>query len=308
MTGTNALPLSALADIVLGYSFRTRLQPRENGNFAVVQLSDLEGATLNTASLMRIGMDNPPPGHIYLQHDDVLLCTRGQPRAVLVDSPVQDRVVVAAPLLILRPFTFVSPMSLNKLPLTTPGLYSPYLQWFLNHPQTVAHLSAMHTGSRGSILRKSVVQSLMIPLPPWSVQEQIVEIARQLEEEQQVWQRMLLLRHSYVNGFLLEQAGRIDTNFYEGSLESSRSAALNACDNQTGSDVLPGTEGTPARKVPVPKELRCKNPLEEQAKMCAWLQKIALASKKARRPAPERQPSDPAETEKGSNTEWLRMV
>lgn len=311
MTATNALPLASLAHIVLGYSFRTRLQPRENGPCAVVQLADLEGTILNTASLLRIEPDNPPPHHVYLRENDVLLRTRGQPKAVLVASPPQICTVVAAPLLILRPRTFTTREDFGPLPSTTPGLYPPYLQWFLNHPQTVACLSAMHTGSRGSILRKGVVESLMMPLPPWRVQEQIVEISHQLEEEQQTLQKMLTLRHRYVNGFLLEQAGRIDTAFYEGSPESSRSAALNAYDAQGSSDAAQGKEDVPERKVPIPKKLQDKNPLEEHAKMCAWLQEIALASKMAKRPAPEKGPAEQTETENGQQSgtaEWLRMI
>ena len=311
MTATNALPLASLAHIVLGHSFRTRLQPRENGSCAVAQLADLEGATLNTASLLRIEPDNPPPRHAYLREGDVLLRTRGQPKAVLVASPPKIYTVVAAPLLILRPRTFATQKSFGSLPPTTPGLYPPYLQWFLNHPQTVASLSAMHTGSRGSILRKSVVESLTIPLPPWRVQEQIVEISRQLEEEQQTIQRMLALRYRYVNGFLLEQAGRIDTDFYEGSPENSRSAALRTYDSCGASDTAQGRGDTPERKIPVPKELRCRNPLEEHAKMCAWLQEIALASEMAKRPEPEKRLSEHAETESGQQSgaaEWLRML
>ncbi len=311
MTATNALPLASLAHIVLGYSFRTRLQPRENGSCAVAQLADLEGAALNTASLLRIEPDNPPPHHAYLREGDVLLRTRGQPKAVLVASPPKICTVVAAPLLILRPRTFATQKSFGSLPPTTPGLYPPYLQWFLNHPQTVASLSAMHTGSRGSILRKSVVESLTIPLPPWRVQEQIVEISRQLEEEQQTIQRMLALRYRYVNGFLLEQAGRIDTDFYEGSPESSSSAALKAYDGQGTSHAAQGEEDAPERKVPIPKKLHDRNPLEEHAKMCAWLQEIALASKMAKRPAPKKMPPDHAGTENGQQSdtaEWLRMI
>lgn len=311
MTATNALPLASLAHIVLGYSFRTRLQPRENGPCAVAQLADLEGTTLNTASLLRIEPDNQPPHHAYLREGDVLLRTRGQPKAVLVASPPQICTVVAAPLLILRPRAFTTREDFGPLPSTTPGLYSPYLQWFLNHPQTVAGLSAMHTGSRGSILRKSVVESLTIPLPPWKVQEQIVKISRQLEEEQQTLQRMLTLRHRYVNGFLLEQAGRIDTDFYEGSLESSSSAALKAYDSQGAPDDAQREEDAPERKVPIPKKLQGKNPLEEHAKTRAWLQEIALASKMAKRPAPEKMPSDHTGTENGRQSdaaEWLRLI
>lgn len=311
MIATNALPLVSLVHIVLGYSFRTRLQPRENGSCAVVQLADLEGATLNTASLLRIEPDNPPPNHVYLRENDVLLRTRGQPKAVLAASPPPIHTVAAAPLLILRPRTFATQKDFGPLPPTTPGLYPPYLQWFLNHPQTVASLSAMHTGSRGSILRKSVVESLTIPLPPWRVQEQIVEISRQLEEEQQTIQRMLALRYRYVNGFLLEQAGRIDTDFYEGSPESSRSAALRAYDGRGASDAAQGKAEAPKRKIPIPKKLHGRNPLEEHAKMCAWLQEIALASKMAKRPAPEKMASDHTETENGQQcgtAEWLRMI
>lgn len=312
MTATNALPLASLAEIMQGFSFRTRLDPHDDGIF-VVQLADLEGPCLNTASLLRVHVDSRIPSHLFLQPGDVLLRTRGQPEAVLVetlpDMPVP--VIAVAPLLILRPRTFSSCGDFGTLPPTTPGLYSPYLQWFLNHPQIVASLSARHTGSRGSILRKSVVSSLYIPLPPWKVQEQIVRIFARLMEEQRVMQKMMELRYRYVNSLLLEHAGGIDTSFYEASLDSPLSEALKTYMQQARPDALSEQREASGRRVPVPQELCRETPGEEYTEMCAWLQEVALASRMARRPAPEILQPAPDTSEAAQhnrNVEWAKLL
>ena len=99
-------PLSALADVRLGYPFRTRVTPDPQGETALVQLADLNGGLLDTATLVRVHLAKIRT-HFALRPGDILFRARSQLNdatyvADLTLSPGVTRVVAAAPIMVVR--------------------------------------------------------------------------------------------------------------------------------------------------------------------------------------------------------------
>ena len=202
-------PLSALADVRLGYPFRTRVTPDPQGETALVQLADLNGGLLDTATLVRVHLAKIRT-HFALRPGDILFRARSQLNdatyvADLTLSPGVTRVVAAAPIMVVRVRPPAGPAG-EGLPPGLAGLDARYLHWLLNHPQMQASLRAQSTGHSAEILRKGDLEGLHLPVPPPAVQQLIIEAAGLLERERQLRRRLLEERFSMIQRQLLRHA------------------------------------------------------------------------------------------------------
>lgn len=214
--------LQALAEIRVGYPFRTRVVPDPQGETAIVQLSDLNGETLRTDKLTRVHLAEVKP-HFCLRQHDILFRSRSMVNdATLLDAPPAlppgvTRLVAVAPIIIIRPRR-VREASIYKkydLPPTAPTASAAYLHWLLNHPRTQSQLRARSTGDNAEVLRKGDLNDLPIPLPPREAQELIMETAALLQQELRYRQQLVEDRRRAVQDALLYHARHIDTAYYE---------------------------------------------------------------------------------------------
>ena len=201
-------PLSALADVRLGYPFRTRVTPDPQGETALVQLADLNGGVLDTTALVRVHLKKIRE-HFSLQPGDILLRARSQINdatyvADMTLSPGIVRVVAAAPIVVVR--VRPSPDRAGGLPEGVTELDARYVHWLLNHPQTQAVLRAQSTGHHAEILRKGVLEELRLPVPAPAVQKLIVEAAGLLERELLLRRQVLEERRAMIQRLLLRHA------------------------------------------------------------------------------------------------------
>lgn len=70
-------PLCELAEVRLGYPFRTRVVPAPQGETALVQLADLNGGELALKGLVRIHLESIR-AHFCLRPGDILFRARSQ--------------------------------------------------------------------------------------------------------------------------------------------------------------------------------------------------------------------------------------
>ncbi|WP_296305030.1 hypothetical protein [uncultured Desulfovibrio sp.] len=202
-------PLSALADVRLGYPFRTRVTPDPQGETALVQLADLNGGVLDTSALVRVHLKKIRE-HFALRPGDILFRARSQAHdATYVDdlalSPGVVRVVAAAPIMVVR----VRPpagRTAEGLPDGVTALDARYLHWLLNHPQTQAVLRARNTGHNAEVLRKGDLEGLPLPVPSPAVQHLIIEAAGLLERERRLRRQLLEERFAMIQRQLLRHA------------------------------------------------------------------------------------------------------
>ena len=180
-----------LADITMGYTFRSRLEATPDGNLAVIQMKDLsDDNRLELAALARIEHAEAKPRR-FVRPGDIIFRSRGQTHtAVLIDQD-PGPAIIAAPLLCIRPLG---------------GVLPAYLAWFINLPATQAKLARRAEGTALRMIRKQSLAELEVILPPLAKQETIVELSNLATREQQLMARLSARRKQYVDSVLIRFA------------------------------------------------------------------------------------------------------
>ncbi|MCG8427181.1 MAG: restriction endonuclease subunit S [Chromatiales bacterium] len=185
------MKLKQIADVAMGYSFRSRLERVDGGNISVIQMKDLsEDNQLEVSNLMQIdkeGMKRPQ----FVQQNDIVLRSRGQTyTAVLIDQDVGEA-VLAAPLLRIRVGEAVLPA---------------YLYWYINLPATQAWLMSQAEGTKTPMISKQVLEGMEVVVPPLKRQQTIVQLAALAADEQRLMQELARKRKQYMEGILMQAA------------------------------------------------------------------------------------------------------
>lgn len=244
------VPLQALAELRVGYPFRTRVVPDPHGETAIVQLSDLTGETLRTEKLTRVHLTDVKQ-HFHLRRHDILFRSRSMVNdATLLDAPPVlppgvTRLVAAAPIIIIRPRQVLDKATRKKhdLPPTAPAALAAYLHWLLNHPWTQSQLRSRSTGDNAEVLRKGDLSDLPIPLPPREAQALIMETAGLLRQELRYRRQLIEDRQKMVEDALLQHARHIDTAFYERSQDAPHMPPL--CEQEEDAYFFASCEASP---------------------------------------------------------------
>ena len=189
----SAVPLGEIAEIATGYAFRSRLQPRPNGNLLVVQMKDLtDDNRVDSSALSRIEHAQVKP-HQLVRRGDLLFRSRGQTHTAALVTQDLGTAVAAAPLLRIRPRETVLPA---------------YLAWFINHPATQAQLDSRAEGTSLRMIRKRSLAELEVTIPPLERQQVIVALADLAVQEQRLMARISLKRGQYIDGILMHAASK----------------------------------------------------------------------------------------------------
>lgn len=185
--------LGDVAEIRMGYSFRSRIEGNPEGNWSVVQMKDIdEDSRLRFEGLMMIQADLGSPKQV-LQKGDLVFRSRGQVNtAALVDQEL-DRVLLASPMLLVRPKKDVIPR---------------FLQWWINTPATQVALSEMAEGTSVRMVSKESLQKLEVPIPPLEIQKAISELASMAVREQELLAELSRLRRRWCDFVLCDLANR----------------------------------------------------------------------------------------------------
>ena len=159
----SAMTLSDAASIVLGVSFRERVENIPDGKILVVQPRDICGngdvAIESTARISQLSC----PSELFLQKGDVLLQPRGTSISLGVVRDLPGTAVAAAPILILR---------------CTQSLLDPeFLAQYLLMTSVQAQLRSSAAGTYSLQIPRSAIEGLPIELPPLSSQRKLVELA-----------------------------------------------------------------------------------------------------------------------------------
>ena len=200
------LPLSDLVEIQAGYATRGRVELDPDGEYALLQVSDLDAAGFDPDDLdpVRVatgrspGPLTPSPRHT-LHENDVLFATRGaHNRAVLVNVDY-PHVAADAHLFILR----VDDRE---------RLRPDYLAWYLNGPPAQAHFDAYATGSHIRRVNRGALEALELPLPPLDTQREIATAGRLAVEEAGLLHEIAERRLALIQTTLLQTLTTQDTH------------------------------------------------------------------------------------------------
>jgi hypothetical protein len=163
--------LSKIAKIQSGYISRGKIEPREDGTHFLLQARDVdaEHLTYQADSLVRFSPELSRKDWV-LKTDDMLFMARGVRNYSILIKDIPDRVLAAACFFIVR--------------VSSDQVLPYYLCWYLNQA-TVDHYLGRHSG-RGvhmPVVRRSVLESIEIPIPSLDIQSRIAKMDVVLKKE-----------------------------------------------------------------------------------------------------------------------------
>ncbi len=168
--------LKDIALVQMGLSFRSRIEPDTDGNVAVIQMRDLtEDNKLDHSNLTTININDINERHL-VQYKDLIFRSRGRTTTAAIIDQEPGQAVVAAPLFLIRA--------------TSEKVLPEYLYWFINLPSSQAFLHSRATGTAMTMVGKSALNALEIPLPNLETQKQIVSLADLLNKEQRLMREL----------------------------------------------------------------------------------------------------------------------
>lgn len=184
------MKLGEIADIRMGYPFRSRLEHDARGDVAVIQMKDIDEANrLRLGNAIRVTLPKGKSRH-RLRPGDLLFRSRGRSNGA---AEVPERIgaaILAAPMLLIRPR----------------AVLPAYLYWYINAPATQARLAALSEGTSVRMISAEALKALEVPLPSPAAQHRIAEAAALAEREQALLARITALRQRLTAHFLLKSA------------------------------------------------------------------------------------------------------
>lgn len=184
------MKLGDIADVRMGYPFRSRLEHDPAGDVAVIQMKDIDDANLlHTEDAIKISLPEGK-GHHLIQEGDLVFRSRGRSNSVALVAADIGEAVLAAPMLLIRPR--------KVLP--------AYLHWFINLPATQANLAVLAEGTSVRMISKEALLDMDVPVPSMSRQRRIVDVARLAQREQALMAGIAAQRKRLAEGILMRYA------------------------------------------------------------------------------------------------------
>jgi len=180
-----------VAEVKMGYPFRSRLEPVSTGDLAVIQMKDIDDSNrLNPATAVKISMPQLRDRSHLLRKGDLLFRSRGNRYSAALVSTDVGRSVLAAPLLLIRPY----------------GVTSDYLCWLLNTSPYQARLAALSEGTSLRMISAEALRNLELPIPSRDCQQRIAEAAALANREQELLAEIAAQRRRLTTHLLIQHA------------------------------------------------------------------------------------------------------
>lgn len=185
--------LSELADIQMGYPFRSRLEHEPDGDVAVIQMKDLVGERMDAVppDLVRVNLAGRA-GRYLLRPGDILFRSRGQTNTAVLIAVDLGQALIAAPLMSLRA--------------KSAAVRPDYLAWCINQPASQAYLRTELRGTSVQMISTESLGQLDVVVPSLQRQAAIVELAELGTREQQLMSQTAQLRQRYLQHNLWQYA------------------------------------------------------------------------------------------------------
>lgn len=185
--------LGQVANIRMGYPFRSRLEHDSAGAIAVVQMKDIDDASLlHVEDTVRVNLLDVKEHHLIRQ-GDLVFRSRGRTNSVALVAADIGPAVLAAPMLLIRP--------VEVLP--------AYLLWYINLPEIQTMLAAQAEGTSVRMISKVALEALEIPVPSRDKQQLIVEVSKLAAAERGLMERIAREKKCLADGVLLRYAKQV---------------------------------------------------------------------------------------------------
>lgn len=185
--------ITNIADINIGYQFRAKIEPTDDGTYPVIQIRDFnENRLLNIDRLIRVNIDKSAEQY-QIKKGDILFLSRGHRNwAAPIVNDLKDAIAVSH-------FFVIKIKKSDVLP--------EYLAWYINQApaQEFLHMNARH-GSHMPLIPLSAFKGLTVEVPPIETQRKIVELSRLMEKEKLLLTELQEKRSRVINTVCLKAA------------------------------------------------------------------------------------------------------
>lgn len=180
---TSSTAKVAIKDVTEHFKGKAVSRLGDEGNVAVINLSDITSMGIDYAALKRIEMDKRAVLRYLLQDGDVLIASKGTVKKIAVFSEQNQPVIASANITVLHP---------------TGGVLGGYIKLFLESPLGQALLDEANTGKAVMNVSTQKLISIEIPKIPLVKQTYLVQryeqglndYKRKIVRAQQEWQRV----------------------------------------------------------------------------------------------------------------------
>lgn len=178
-----------IAEVQMGYPFRSRLEFSVDGVLAVIQMKDLDSDNrVDCDNVQKIEMIAVGDKH-FVEKGDLIFRSRGvtNTAAILDKEPI--RAIVAAPLLRIR-------VNENKI-------LPEYLCWYINQEVSQQYLKTRQEGTHGGMISRQALESLPVEVPDLETQKKIVEIINLHNHRQNLEKKRKVMQEQEISMLLL---------------------------------------------------------------------------------------------------------
>ncbi|MDA3885121.1 MAG: restriction endonuclease subunit S [Candidatus Delongbacteria bacterium] len=180
--------LKKIANIQTGYTFRNKIVHRDDGNFAVIQMKDLDSEYIkDNKDILKISDFNISDKH-FIQNGDLLFKSRGSNNT---SSIFDDKItaILSAPLLLIR--------------INNTQILPEYLNWYIGSSIAQSYFNSISEGTSQKMINKSALENLEINIPPLEKQKLIIELARLAVLESELLDQLMKNKNKYYNNILM---------------------------------------------------------------------------------------------------------
>jgi len=185
--------ITDIADINIGYQFRAKIEPTDDGTYPVIQIRDFnENRLLNIDRLIRVNIDKSAEQY-KINKGDILFLSRGHKNWA---TPIVDDLKDA-----------IAASHFFVLKIKSSDILPEYLAWYINQApaQEFLHINARH-GTHMPLVPMFAFKGLSVEVPPKETQKKIVELSRLMEKEKQLLTELQEKRSSLINTVCLKAA------------------------------------------------------------------------------------------------------
>lgn len=157
------LPITALAEIRVGFLSRKPLESDANGSVHLLQMRDINAfGDFNYETSLQANLNPNELARFVVKEADILLVNRGEPiRAFLITNPLPNTLASAH-------FFIIRPASNAVIP--------AFLAWILNQPYAQNYFRKYLAGTSVKMLTLKSLEQLKIAIPPSIIQEKIIHL------------------------------------------------------------------------------------------------------------------------------------
>jgi len=192
------MKLKKIAKIQSGYINRGKIDPRNDGTCLLLQAKDVAANHLSyrTDALVRF-MPKLSGKDWFLKPGDILFMARGARNfSVLIDK-LPESVLAAACFFVVR--------------VSNSEILPEYLWWYLNQLPVEEYLTRFSgRGVHMPVIRRAVLESIDIPLPPIKTQTQVSNMTMLLQREQDLYKRLADKRKYLIAEICLQSVRNIN--------------------------------------------------------------------------------------------------